>query len=239
MIRGLIFDFDGLIIDTEMPDFASWQEMFAEHGAELPREMWSPLIGHAIASFDIYDYLEQQAGRPIDRDDVRARRRARYLQMIEAQAILPGVEEWIREAKARGMKVGLASASNTEWVVGHLERLGLHVHFDTVKTRDDVPVGKPDPAVYRAALDALGLTAAEAVAFEDSMNGIAAAKAAGLFCVTIPNAMTHDLDLSAADLRLESLAHLSLDELLAEVERRKGPERIEPPRTPRTPRERD
>jgi Cof subfamily protein (haloacid dehalogenase superfamily)/HAD superfamily hydrolase (TIGR01509 family) len=227
-IRGLIFDFDGLIIDTEMPDFASWQEMFAEHGAELPREMWSPLIGHAVASFDIYDYLEQQAGRPIDREGVQARRRARLTQMIEAQAILPGVEEWIREAKARGMKVGLASASNTEWVTGHLERLGLHVHFDTIKTRDDVPVGKPDPAVYRAALDALGLTAAEAVAFEDSMNGIAAAKAAGLFCVAIPNAMTHDLDLSAADLRLESLAHLSLDELLVEIEERRREESIPP-----------
>jgi HAD superfamily hydrolase (TIGR01509 family) len=221
MIRGLIFDFDGLILDTELPDFASWQEVFAEHGTELPREMWTPLIGHAIASFDIYDYLEQQAGRPIDRDDIRVRRRARYLQMIEAQAILPGVEEWIREAKARGMKVGLASASDRQWISWHLERLGLHVHFDTVKTRDDVPIGKPDPAVYRAALDALGLTATEAVAFEDSMNGLAAAKAAGLFCVAIPNAMTHDLDLSAADLRLQSLAHLSLDELLAEVERRR------------------
>jgi HAD superfamily hydrolase (TIGR01509 family) len=223
MIRGLIFDFDGLILDTELPDFASWQEMFTEHGTELPRERWTPLIGHTIASFDIYDYLEQQVGRTIDRDDVRTRRRARYLQMIEAQTILPGVEEWIREAKVRGMKVGLASASDRAWVTGHLGRLGVHVHFDTIKTRDDVPVGKPDPAVYRAALDALGLTAAEAVAFEDSMNGLTAAKAAGLFCVAIPNAMTHDLDLSAADLRLQSLAHLSLDELLTEIERRSGP----------------
>src|SRR5947209_6121006 len=221
MIRGLIFDFDGLILDTEMPDFAAWQEVFAEHGTELPRAMWSPLIGHAVASFDIYDYLEQQSGRTIDRDDVRARRRARFHEMIAAQAILPGVEAWIREAKARGLKVGLASASDRAWVTGHLERLGLHVHFDTVKTRDDVPVGKPDPAVYRAALDALGLAAAEAVAFEDSMNGITAAKGAGLFCVAIPNAMTLDLDLSAADLRLESLAHLSLDNLLAEVEKRR------------------
>jgi HAD superfamily hydrolase (TIGR01509 family) len=221
MIRGLIFDFDGLILDTEVPDFAAWQEMFAEHGTELPRAMWSPLIGHAIASFDIYDYLEQQSGRTIDRDDVRARRRARFHEMIAAQAILPGVEAWIREAKARGLKVGLASASDRAWVTGHLERLGLHVHFDTVKTRDDVPVGKPDPAVYRAALEALGLAAAEAVAFEDSMNGIAAAKGAGLFCVAIPNAMTLDLDLSAADLRLASLADLTLDELLAEIARRR------------------
>jgi HAD superfamily hydrolase (TIGR01509 family) len=234
MIRGLIFDFDGLILDTEVPDFASWQEVFAEHGAELPRDMWTPLIGHAIASFDIYDYLEQQTGHRIDRDDIRARRRTRYLQMIETQTVLPGVEKWIREAKARGMKVGLASASDRAWVTGHLQRLGLHVHFDTIRTRDDVPIGKPDPAVYRAALDALGLTAFEAVAFEDSMNGLAAAKAAGLFCVAIPNAMTHDLDLSAADMRLQSLAHFSLDELLQEVERRSGSGhmKIEPPGSP-------
>ncbi|MCA1725945.1 MAG: HAD-IA family hydrolase, partial [Thermomicrobia bacterium] len=96
--------------------------------------------------------------------------------------------------------------------------LGLHLHFDTVKTAADVERVKPDPALYRAALDALGLGAREAIALEDSPNGIAAAKAAGLFCVAIPNAMTRDLDLSVADLRLTSLADLPLAQLLAIAE---------------------
>ncbi|MGI8689739.1 MAG: HAD family hydrolase [Thermomicrobiales bacterium] len=213
MIRGLIFDFDGLILDTELPDFESWQEMFVEHGASLPIAAWTPLIGTASA-FDLYDYLEQQAGRTIDRADVRERRRERYHERVIAQAILPGVEACIRDAKQRGLKIGLASASSPDWVLGHLARLGLHVHFDTVKTSADVARVKPDPALYRAALDALGLDAAEAIALEDSPNGIAAAVAAGLFCIAIPNAMTRDLDLSAADLRLTSLADLPLAELL-------------------------
>jgi len=213
MIRGLIFDFDGLILDTELPDFESWQEMFVEHGASLPLAAWTPMIGTASA-FDLYDYLEQQAGRTIDRADVQERRRQRYHERVIAQVILPGVEVCIRDAKARGLQVGLASASSPDWVLGHLARLGLHIHFDTVKTSADVARVKPDPALYRAALDALGLDAAEAIALEDSPNGIAAAVAAGLFCVAIPNAMTRDLDLSAANLRLTSLADLPLAELL-------------------------
>jgi len=225
MIRGLIFDFDGLILDTELPDFESWQEMFIEHGVSLPLAAWTPLIGTA-SSFDLYDYLEQQAGRTIDRADVRERRRQRYHERVIAQAILPGVEACIRDAKQCGLKVGLASASSPDWVLGHLARLGLHVHFDTVKTSADVARVKPDPALYRAALDALGLDAAEAIALEDSPNGIAAAKAAGLFCIAIPNAMTRDLDLDAADLRLTSLADLPLVELLHIVENhRTGPDR--------------
>lgn len=214
MIRGLIFDFDGLILDTEVPDFAAWQEMFAEHGVALPREEWTPLIGTHGGAFDIYGYLETHAGQPIDRADIRERRRARFHALIEAEAILPGVEAYIAAAKARGMRVGLASSSSREWVVGHLSRLGLHAHFDAIKTSDDVPQVKPDPALYWAALDTLGLRPDEAIALEDSRNGIAAAKAAGMFCVTIPNAMTRDLDLSAADLRLTSMAEIPLAELV-------------------------
>lgn len=221
MIRGLIFDFDGLILDTELPDFESWQEIFIEHGAALPHSAWAPLIGTA-SSFDLYDYLEQQAGRPIDRADVRERRRRRFIERVVAQAILPGVEECIAAAKRRGMKVGLASASSADWVLGHLERLGLHAHFDAVKTAADVERVKPDPALYLAALDALGLAADEAIALEDSPNGIAAAKAAGLFCIAIPNAMTRDLDVSAADLRLASLAAMPLAQLLTVVENRRA-----------------
>ncbi len=221
MIRGLIFDFDGLILDTELPDFESWQEMFVEHGVSLPLAEWTPLIGTA-SSFDLYDYLEQRAGQAINRADVRERRRKRFHERVIAQAILPGVEECIAAAKQRGLKVGLASASSPEWVLGHLERLGLHVHFDAIKTSADVERVKPDPALYLAALDALGLDATEAIALEDSPNGIAAAKAAGLFCVAIPNAMTRDLDVSAADLRLTSLADLPLAELLDLVENQRA-----------------
>ena len=84
----------------------------------------------------------------------------------------------------------------------------------TIKTSDDVTRAKPDPELYLAAAAALGVEPREAIAFEDSANGLAAAKAAGLWCVAVPNAMTAHMDLSAADLRVESLADVDLGKLL-------------------------
>src|SRR5581483_5413115 len=118
------------------------------------------------------------------------RRMRRYLEMIEAQAVLPGVEAAIADARRLGLKIGLASSSHRDWVVGHLSRLGLHAHFDTLKTADDVTHTKPHPELYLAVLDALGLQAREAIALEDSPHGIHAARNAGIFCVVIPNQMT-------------------------------------------------
>lgn len=218
MIRGLIFDFDGTILDTEVPDYEAWRELYAEYGVTLPLDAWLPMIGTHGGVFDVYGYLEERAGRPLDRADVQARRRARLAEMIAAAVVLPGVAEWIADAKARGMKVGLASSSSRAWVVGHLERLGLHVHFDAILSGDMVPRVKPDPALYHAALAALGLDAAEAVALEDSAHGIAAAKAAGIFTIAIPNGMTRHSDLSAADLQLASLTDLTLDAVLTTID---------------------
>ena len=97
---------------------------------------------------------------------------------------------------------------------GHLAERGLLHHFDTIRTGDEVEHTKPDPALYRLATADLGVEPARAVALEDSPNGVAAAKRAGMFCVVVPNALTRQLDLEAADLRVGSLANLPLTELL-------------------------
>ena len=123
------------------------------------------------------------------------------------------------EARRLGLGLGVASSSDRRWVEGHLERLGLHAHFDVIRCADDVPRVKPDPALYRAVLDAMGVRPEEAVALEDSPNGVLAAKRAGLACVAVPNPLTARLDLSAADLRVASLAELSLPELLTRLRR--------------------
>ena len=112
------------------------------------------------------------------------------------------------------MKLGMASSSRRKWVNGHLTRLGLIQHFDSIKCADDVQRTKPDPDLYLAALGALGLQGHEAVALEDSPNGIAAAKAAGLFCVAVPNTLTRQLPLDGVDLVLDSLADLPMKDLL-------------------------
>jgi HAD superfamily hydrolase (TIGR01509 family) len=218
-IRALIFDFDGLILDTELPEFRSWEEVYAAHGCALAFDDWAACIGTADLVFSPYDDLEAKLGRPLDRAAIRAARRARWDELILAEAALPGVVGYIDDARAMGLRLAVASSSTREWVVGHLTRLGLIDAFDCVKCSDDVERTKPDPALYRAALAALGLRPEEAIVFEDSPNGVLAAKRAGLYCVAIPNALTGRLPLDHADRRLVSLADLPLATLLAEVER--------------------
>jgi len=129
------------------------------------------------------------------------------------------VRDYVADAKRMGLLLAVASSSSRAWVLGHLERLGLGAQWDAVRTRDDVARTKPAPDLYLAAVEALCVDPTEAVAFEDSVNGIAAAKAAGLLCVAVPNALTAGMDLSQADVKLDSLAETPLAELLARLAR--------------------
>jgi HAD superfamily hydrolase (TIGR01509 family) len=219
MIRAVIFDFDGLILDTEAPEFQTWQEIYCTHGCELPLSVWATGLGTSSDAFNPYDYLEVQVGRAIDREAIQLQRRQRYRELLKAQVVLPGVRECIAEAKRLGLRLGVASSSSRAWVVGNLTELGLSAHFDCIKCSDDVLRVKPDPALYQCAVDALGLRPEQAVAFEDSPNGITAAKRAGLFCVAVPNPLTRQLVLTHADLQLNSLAEIPLQQLLAHLER--------------------
>lgn len=214
MIRGLIFDFDGLILETEEPVFQSWCELYRSHGCELGFEEWATLIGTAEASFDPFQSLEQQVGRKLDRQDLLATRKQRERSLILTQPVRPGVADYLSQAKQLGIKRAVATSSNYGWVSSHLSRLGLLDSFDCIRSRDDVRHTKPDPELFLSALDCLGVHASEAIVFEDSPNGILAARRAGIFCVAVPNPLTRRLDLHLADLQLESLADLPLSELL-------------------------
>ncbi|HXH81299.1 MAG TPA: HAD family hydrolase [Candidatus Tectomicrobia bacterium] len=218
MTRLLVFDFDGLILDTETPALESWREIYAAHGHALDEDLWTTNIGTADV-FDPCRHLVSLVGTAVDGASVLARRNARFAELVAAQPVLPGVREYLDAARERGLPLAVASSSDRAWVEGHLDRLGLRDRFQVVRTSDDVPRVKPDPALYRAVLDAAGVAAHEAVAFEDSPNGVRAAKAAGLTCVAVPNALTARLDLSEADLRLGSLAEMTLPRLLEMLRR--------------------
>jgi HAD superfamily hydrolase (TIGR01509 family) len=218
-VRALVFDFDGLILDTEIPVLQSWQRVYEEHGVELPLDTWLETIGTADHDFDPFGHLQELVGRQLEREPLQADRIRHRDSILHAQDTLPGIREYLAEAHQLGMKLAVASSSRRLWVEGHLERLGIHQHWDAVKTADDVQRTKPDPELYRAAVDALGVQPSEAVAFEDSENGVRAAKAAGLWCVAVPAPLTADMDFTLADLRVGSLAELSLAELLARLER--------------------
>jgi HAD superfamily hydrolase (TIGR01509 family) len=213
MIRAVIFDFDGLIVETETPMLRAWQETYRAYGHELPVERWALTIGSDDSAFDAMAELARLVDG-LDVEAVRVRRRARELELAEAQPILPGVLATLQAARQQGLKLAVASSSSYRWVGGHLLRRGLLTAFDCVITRDLVAQVKPAPDLYALAIQVLGVMGHEAIALEDAPNGILAAKRAGLFAVAIPHEHTRRMDFSQADLRLDSLADLPLAELL-------------------------
>jgi HAD superfamily hydrolase (TIGR01509 family) len=226
VIGAIVFDFDGLILDTEEPIYRSWLEVYESHGEALPFERWVQIVGSTNAAFNPQHHLEERLGRPLSQEVIE-RRIGRRTELILAEAILPGVVRYIDDARALGLKLGVASSSTRDWVSGHLERLGILRRFDCVRCRDDVTNAKPAPDLYIAVLGCLAVSPADALAVEDSPNGVIAAKRAGMRCVAIPNAITASLDLSHADLVLRSLAEVELPDLL---------QRLEPGWQPPTPR---
>ena len=215
MIKALIFDFDGLILDTESPELQAWREVFAEHGHELSLDLWADLVGRPRGYFDMYAYFDQLTGATLEIEQLRRRRRTRVIDLVLGQPVLPGVEEYLHGAQEIGLKVGLASSSGGDYVRGHLRRLALLDYFHSTKCYEDTATHKPEPGPYLAVLEELGVAPGEAVALEDSPNGITSARAAGIFCVAVPNPITQSLPLAHADHRLESLAQESLPQLLS------------------------
>ena len=213
-IRAFLFDFDGLILDTEVPARAAWQRVYREHGHELPLDRWATVVG-TRGGFEPMEHLEELVGAPVERERIDERRRAHELSLVEAEELRPGIAEYLAEAERRGIKRAIVSSSSRAWIHLHLARLERTVGWDAIVAADhDETRAKPRPDLYLEALDLLGVAAAEAVAFEDSPNGVSAARAAGIFCVAVPNAVTSDLGLDDADLVLGSLAELPPAELL-------------------------
>ncbi len=221
MIEAFVFDFDGLIVDTEWTEYVSIAEEFSRVGLDYPISHFQQFVGSAWPTGWV-DELVGRADVAVDADAVRESRRARRDELLAAQPVLPGVVELLEVAAASGYALAVASSSSFAWVGPHLDRLGLRHHFAAVLTRDDVAQAKPAPDLYRAAAEALGVRAAASVAFEDSHNGCTAAKAAGLTCVVAPNRITEAQDFAHADLVVPSLAHVDVEALVALVTGRSG-----------------
>jgi putative hydrolase of the HAD superfamily len=219
VIRGLLFDFDGLLVDTEGAAYAAWQEVYAEHGAELALDEWLANVGTLGEPFDPVARLADLTGRELDSVAVNERRRARELELAHAEELRDGVRRLLDEAERNGLAVAIVSSASDRWVRSHLDRLGITGRWrGIVCANGDLVRAKPEPALYLEALEQLGLAPGEAVAFEDSLHGVRAAKAAGIFTVAVPNGVTAALALDEADLVVPSLAELPLDRLLALVD---------------------
>lgn len=214
-VRAFLFDFDGLILDTETASRAGWEWLYREHGHELPPDKWASVVG-TTGAWSPMDHLEALVGEPLEREALNERRYAHEISLIEAEELRPGIADYIAAAKQHGLKRAIVSSASRPWIDMHLERLEHAVGWDAILTADHDPArAKPNPAMYLEALELLGVEAGEAVVFEDSPNGVRAARAAGIFVVAVPNDVTRDFGLGEADLVVESLAELPPDELLA------------------------
>ncbi|MBV6397182.1 MAG: Phosphorylated carbohydrates phosphatase [Anaerolineales bacterium] len=216
MLKALIFDFDGLILDTETPEVDVWQAIYREHGHELPVDEWAKTIGgYGLSTFDAATHLSALTGRDAAR--LRARYRLESDALIHAKTTQPGVVDLIHNGKQRALKLAVASSSPHAWVDAHLARLGLAHHFDAVVCSEDVGPGrtKPNPDIFLEALNQLRVTKEAAVIFEDSPNGVKAARAAGVFVVAVPNPLTARLGVHGANLTVNSLAEVTIASLNA------------------------
>lgn len=211
-IKAVIFDFDGLILDTESVWFECYREVLSGYELELTLDRFAPSIGTHGTEF--LDYVEETIGQPgigsiIDQEVYKLHQQK--MELIEARE---GVADYLHTAREMGLRIGLATSSNRDWIEHFLGRLGLREYFEVIKTSDDVSAVKPDPELYLRATDELGVKPEEALAFEDSLNGLRAAKAAGLHCTIVPNPVTSLLPFEHYDLRLDSMAEMPLAAML-------------------------
>ncbi|WP_410788458.1 HAD-IA family hydrolase [Kribbella sp. C-35] len=212
-VQAIVFDFDGLLMDTETTMVESWQAEWAHHGLELELDGFWPGHGGDITE-DRYAVLAAAVGIGFDRTASHARRVAHRERLHAHLDFRPGIRAWIAAARELGLRVAIASSSPRKWVVGHLERVGAVDLFDHIVTGDEVQTHKPDPAIYELALQRLGVPGSSAIAVEDTPHGVAAAQAADMYAVAVPNPFVTAAAVAEADLVLGSADELLLTDLL-------------------------
>ena len=217
MIQAVVFDCDGLLIDTETPLYRAWAEVFEERGQELSLDIYGRILGTIDTAFDLLGFLEESTGLPVDRAATYQRIRDRHMELLKMEQLRPGVLDYLQQAQQLGLKIGLASSSNREWVERHLRENQIFDYFNVIRTADDVQKVKPNPELYLSALNALGVEPQHAVAFEDSPNGSRAAKAAGMNLVIVPNTLSSKMTFETYDLRIHSMADMRLQDVLASL----------------------
>lgn len=213
-MKAIIFDFDGLIVDTETIWFHSFRDAVREYGGELPLEEFAKCIG--TTDEVLYAYLKEQLKEKFNEHALKGKVTTLHKEKMKIPKARDGVKEYLEEAKELGLKIALASSSSREWVVHFLEELQIRDYFEVIKTREDVE-GKTRSALYKVAIEELGIEPSEAVVFEDSLNGLKAAVAAGLKCVVVPNDVTRNLQFENHHLRIDSMKEKSLKEVLQHI----------------------
>lgn len=202
---AVLFDFDGILVDTEWAIYEAWQRTFEVHGHPLPLGTYTRCVGSDFDTWSPKTHLEELTGRGFDWHQLDADRQVEIRAGLEKSGPMPGVIPLLEKLRSQGIATAVVSSSNHAWVDGWLEKLCLAPYFETVVCRGDAPRIKPAPDLWLEALRRLGKPAGPCLAIEDSLNGVTSAKAAGLTVWAVPNRTTAGLDFSPADRVLPSL----------------------------------
>lgn len=214
-IKAIVFDFDGVCIDTETARYESWQEIYRSFGVVLPLDEWVKNIGRAAYESDPYPYLEKSVGRALNKEELHTIHKRTEVEITNRMPLMPGLLDRLHEAQSMGTMCAIASSSSHAWVDGHLQHRNIDHFFSTVVCREDTRQHKPDPEPYLTALRRLGVGAEHAVAVEDSPAGVTAARAAGIYTIAVPGCMTAAMNFEHASSRVASLAGVSWRTLAA------------------------
>jgi HAD superfamily hydrolase (TIGR01509 family) len=204
--RAVVFDMDGLLLDTETLWHSAEVELFARHGGEFT---WDDKIAVIGTSYDFTaEYFSDRLGLPRERGPELVSQMISLMHDLVRRSVdaRPGAVELVDRLRELRVPLGLASNSPRFLVDDALATAGMTDAFDAIVTSDDVELAKPAPDIYLLACERLGVAPADALALEDSASGVAAAKAAGLTCIAVPQFA--ETDVSAADRIVDSLEEL-------------------------------
>ena len=210
--QSVIFDFDGILVDTEWAIYQAWKRTFEAHGQHLPLDVYTRCIGSDFATWSPKTHLEELTRRAFDWHDLDTRRQHEIEAELTHEGPMHGAIELLEFLQQAEIPTAVASSSSPRWVHGWLDRLDLAKNFHAVVCRGDAPRIKPAPDLFLEAAKQLNTAPEHCLVIEDSMNGLKAAKAAGMPTWIIPNRVTDCLDFSNADRIFRSLAEL-LNEL--------------------------
>lgn len=205
-ISAVLFDFDGVLVDTEWAIYQSWKRVFEAHGQHLPLDTYTRCIGSDYATWSPKTHLEDLTGLAFDWHDLDARRQEEIMKDLTHEGPMHGAVSFLDVLNATGISKAVVSSSSHRWVDGWLEKLGLAGHFQTIVCRGDAPRIKPAPDLFLEAAKRLDLAPESCLVIEDSLNGSNAAKAAGMAVWVVPNRVTECLDFSPANRVFRSLA---------------------------------
>ncbi len=207
---AVLFDFDGVLVDTEWAIYHAWLRTFQAHGHDLPLDVYTHCIGSDFATWSPKTHLEELTGQAFDWHDLDTRRQQEIVTDLEGEGAMPGATSLLEQLTAANVRRAVVSSSSHQWVDGWLEKTALAARFETVVCRGDAERIKPAPDLFLEAAQRLDLDPAACLVIEDSLNGVKAAKAAGMPVWVVPNRVTIALDFSTADRIFTSLNELSV-----------------------------